>query len=118
MTHTLLENSELTGVEKVLVVCPVSTVLNWKSEFKKWLPKKTHFEIFELVSCKQMRERKYRIGEWHEEGGVLIIGYTMFRNISNPDNKKIQKAIRETFVKGLVDPGKYCVITDNISIVC
>lgn len=106
MSHTLLENNEKTGVNKILVVCPVNTVLNWKNEFKKWLPKKTNFEIFELVSCKQMYERKYRVSEWHTEGGVLIIGYTMFRNISNPENKKIQKKIRQVFVEGLVDPGK------------
>lgn len=61
-----------------------------------------------------MRERKYRIEEWHEEGGVLIIGYTMFRNISNPDNKKIPKGIRESFVKGLVDPGKYPIKIFNV----
>lgn len=88
------------------MVCPVNTVLNWKSEFKKWLPRRLKFDIYELVSCKQMYDRRHTVNEWHEEGGVLIIGYTMFRNISNPDNKRVQKRIRETFVKGLVDPGK------------
>ncbi|KAJ8985898.1 hypothetical protein NQ317_010655 [Molorchus minor] len=40
LVHTLLMESKRTGMEKVLVVCPLNTVLNWKSEFKKWLPKK------------------------------------------------------------------------------
>lgn len=106
LCHALMENSELTGVSRVLVVSPVNTVLNWKAEFKKWLPRKVGFEIFELTSCKQTHERKYRVSEWYEEGGVLILGYTMFRNISNPSNKAIQKKVKETFQKGLVDPGK------------
>lgn len=37
LVHTLLSHSEQTGVEKVLIICPVSTVLNWVNEFKIWL---------------------------------------------------------------------------------
>lgn len=37
LIHTLLSNSDATNVEKVLVICPVSTVLNWVNEFKIWL---------------------------------------------------------------------------------
>lgn len=37
LIHTLLTHSDQTKVEKVLVICPVSTVLNWCNEFKIWL---------------------------------------------------------------------------------
>lgn len=37
LTHTLLTHSDLTSVNRVLVVCPLSTVLNWVNEFKMWL---------------------------------------------------------------------------------
>lgn len=37
LTHTLLAHSELTNVRRVLVVCPLSTVLNWVNEFNMWL---------------------------------------------------------------------------------
>lgn len=37
LTHTLLTHSELTNVHRVLVVCPLSTVLNWVNEFRMWL---------------------------------------------------------------------------------
>lgn len=112
LSHTLLQNKKLTGVNKIMVVCPVNTVFNWRNEFKKWLPKKSDLNVFELVSCKQMYEKRHRVAEWHEDGGVMIIGYTMFRNISNPDNKKIQKKIRETFLQGLVDPGKTLILVN------
>lgn len=37
LIHTMLTHSEKTSVEKVLVICPVSTVLNWVNEFSIWL---------------------------------------------------------------------------------
>lgn len=37
LVHTLLSNAELTKVDRVLVICPVSTVLNWVNEFQIWL---------------------------------------------------------------------------------
>lgn len=37
LVHTLLAHSEQTQVEKILIICPVSTVLNWVNEFNMWL---------------------------------------------------------------------------------
>ncbi|XP_066143351.1 transcriptional regulator ATRX homolog [Euwallacea fornicatus] len=116
LVHTLLVNSEKTKVEKVLVVCPVNTVLNWKSEFKKWIPNSDDLDVYELVTCKtnaMNQERNYIVNSWHEDGGVLIIGYTMFRNLSNPDNKSLSKKLRVSFQKGLVDPGPDLVVCDE-----
>lgn len=51
LTHTLLAHSDETNVERVLVICPVSTVLNWVNEFKIWLKhckENKDIEIFEL----------------------------------------------------------------------
>ncbi|KAG5896421.1 hypothetical protein JTB14_022501 [Gonioctena quinquepunctata] len=113
LAHTLLTNSKKTKVTKVLVVCPLSTVLNWKCEFKKWVPSSISLEVYELVSCKKNYERQHVVNEWHEEGGVLIISYAMFRNLSNPDNKKISKKLRTVFQTGFVDPGPDLVVCDE-----
>lgn len=51
LVHTLLTHSDKTGVEKVLVICPVSTVLNWVNEFKIWLRACKHnrdIDIYEI----------------------------------------------------------------------
>nr|CAH7748326.1 unnamed protein product [Callosobruchus chinensis] len=113
LTHTLLTHSEKTHVNRVMVVCPINTVLNWKAEYKMWMPKNSSVEVYELVNCKLNSERQYHIKEWYEEGGVLIIGYTLFRMLSNPDNKKIPKKIRTVFQEGLVDPGPDLVVCDE-----
>ncbi|CAH1986403.1 unnamed protein product [Acanthoscelides obtectus] len=113
LSHTLLTHSKKTGVSRVMVVCPINTVLNWKAEFKQWVPKNTPFEVYELTSCRLNSERQYYIKEWFDEGGVLIIGYTMFRMLSNPDNKKISKKIRAVFQEGLVNPGPDLVVCDE-----
>jgi transcriptional regulator ATRX len=36
LVHTLLNHKD-TKVKTVLVVCPLSTVLNWVNEFSMWL---------------------------------------------------------------------------------
>ena len=51
LIHTLMAYEE-TGVNTVMVVCPLSTVLNWCNEFKIWLkhvPNADDIEIYELT---------------------------------------------------------------------
>lgn len=38
VVDSLLVSTELTGVERVLVVCPVNALLNWRDEYEKWIP--------------------------------------------------------------------------------
>lgn len=51
LAHTLLTHAE-TGVKTIMVVCPLSTVLNWVNEFKKWLSDINNdedVEVFEMT---------------------------------------------------------------------
>lgn len=117
LTHALLTNFEKTNVKKVMVVSPLNTVLNWVAEYKQWMPESEDFDVYELVSLKQVYERQYQVKDWHNNGGVLIIGYDMFRNLSNPDNKRLSKKVRATFQEALVDPGKCNFIISFSSII-
>ncbi|XP_046840398.1 helicase ARIP4-like isoform X3 [Xenia sp. Carnegie-2017] len=96
-----------TEAKKVLCIVPMNTLQNWNSEFNKWLPEtssKTQrekskmpedekepedsddensgrtFQVFVLSeNMKTTVARSNLIGKWSNEGGVLIMGYEMYR---------------------------------------
>ncbi|XP_044060436.1 transcriptional regulator ATRX isoform X2 [Siniperca chuatsi] len=112
--HTLLlcEKLEFTTA---LVVCPLNTVLNWLNEFEKWqvgMKDDESLEVTELATVKRPQERAYALQRWQEMGGVMIIGYEMYRNLTQGRNIKSKK-LKETFQKTLVDPGPDLVICDE-----
>ncbi|XP_064114621.1 LOW QUALITY PROTEIN: transcriptional regulator ATRX-like [Macrobrachium nipponense] len=113
--HTLLTNKNTSrSVQRVMVCCPVNTVYNWVSEFNNWLKgKMLSFEVWELVSAKDLWGRAYRLDDWWKEGGVCIMGYDMFRNLSNPKGKRFKAKMKEIFLKTLVDPGPDVMVCDE-----
>ena len=68
-------------VTRVLIVCPVSTILNWENELKIWLPDGTFdaLNVSEIASCKNSKAKEEKMKRWLDRGGVMIIGYEMFR---------------------------------------
>lgn len=115
LVHTLLSNSDKSKVKKVLVICPVSTVLNWCNEFKIWLKHCKHnrnIPTYEISKFKQNSERAYQINDWHTKGGVLIIGYDMFRNLSSETNR-LRKKLKDQLQEALVNPGPDLVVCDE-----
>ena len=97
-----------TPSKHVMIVVPVNTLMNWISEFDRWLPeakvglkengapatnhtcnetdddatvtRPRNFKLFSLNdSAKTMAVRVSIIKEWRETGGVLLIGYEMYR---------------------------------------
>ncbi|EME81924.1 uncharacterized protein MYCFIDRAFT_29364, partial [Pseudocercospora fijiensis CIRAD86] len=68
---------------RTLVLCPPSLVENWRCEINKWAG-----HIFQNVyavgtgsSNKEMNQRLDQMRTWHQLGGVLLVGYTMFLNM-------------------------------------
>nr|XP_046261942.1 transcriptional regulator ATRX [Scatophagus argus] len=112
--HTLLLCEKL-HFTTALVVCPLNTVLNWVNEFEKWqlgMKDDECLEVTELATVKRPQERAYALQQWQETGGVMIIGYEMYRNLTQGRNIKSKK-LKETFQKTLVDPGPDLVICDE-----
>ncbi|KAK2849279.1 hypothetical protein Q5P01_009113 [Channa striata] len=112
--HTLLlcEKLEFTTA---LVVCPLNTVLNWLNEFEKWqegMKDDESLEVTELATVKRPQERAYALQRWQEMGGIMIIGYEMYRNLTQGRNIKSKK-LKEIFQKTLVDPGPDLAICDE-----
>uniref|UniRef100_A0A667Y8K6 DNA helicase n=1 Tax=Myripristis murdjan TaxID=586833 RepID=A0A667Y8K6_9TELE len=112
--HTMLL-CEKVNFTTALVVCPLNTVLNWLNEFEKWqegMKDEESLEVTELATVKRPQERAYALQRWQEDGGVMIIGYEMYRNLTQGRNIKSKK-LKEIFQKTLVDPGPDFVICDE-----
>merc|ERR1719336_3518526 len=112
LTHTVLDNKKV-GVDRVMVICPVNTVKNWHDEYDKWLTGDLELDVYEMSSEKDNWGRADRLNQWFREGGVLIIGYEMFRNLVNEKNSKFKKKQREIFNRCLLDPGPDIVVCDE-----
>lgn len=68
-------------------------------------------KVSELATVKRPQERSYMLQRWQEDGGVMIIGYEMYRNLAQGRNVKSRK-LKEIFNKALVDPGKILTGTE------
>lgn len=113
LVHTLLTSEEV-DVNRVLVVCPFSTVQNWVNEFRKWLKdigSGEDIEIYNMIKT-AVNHRSYQLRDWERTGGVLVLGYNLFRTLVAPRSRmkaSIKKAIEET----LLDPGPDVVVCDE-----
>ncbi|KYM93557.1 Transcriptional regulator ATRX like protein, partial [Cyphomyrmex costatus] len=110
LTHTLLTHE--TNIKTVLIVCPLNTVLNWLNEYEIWLKDLNDIEVYELTNFKKNVERRNELQRWQKTGGVMIIGYQMFRILTN-SNKKIRKNMKNVMLECLVDPGADLIVCDE-----
>ncbi|XP_051903435.1 transcriptional regulator ATRX-like isoform X3 [Hippocampus zosterae] len=111
--HTVLRSKNL-HFKTALVVCPLNTVLNWVSEFNKWQKQlgKDIVKVTELATMKNFADRLCALQRWHTSGGVMIMGYDMYRNLSlslKLDDHTLKRQLKNL----LVDPGPDFVICDE-----
>ncbi|KAI4116361.1 MAG: hypothetical protein LQ338_007728 [Usnochroma carphineum] len=95
---------------RTLVLCPPSLIDNWYEEFLIWAPDNMTETIGEIrkVSASASTapyERLQTIQEWGDEGGILILGFSVLRElINNPVRRKTGQT--------LLDDDQYRTITD------
>lgn len=74
------------GVGKcALIVAPVNTARNWARELgSKWLDQSHRVPVYSLNggSIRTNSDRATHLRRWASEGGALIVGFEMFRNLS------------------------------------
>ena len=105
-------------VNRALVLCPAGLIDNWKEEFKIWLNHGNILgTIIEITSEMGKPLRVASIDAWYREGGVLIIGYEMFRNLLTTSSaRKTSTAItteeQETLRQQLLE-GPSIVVADE-----
>ncbi|XP_068600128.1 ATRX chromatin remodeler, like [Brachionichthys hirsutus] len=110
-TVLLLETLKL---KTALVVCPKSIILNWVSEFQKWQDNlgKDKVKVTELATKRHNVERLRALQMWQRHGGVMIMGYEMYRRLSLP-NKVDSMEWNTEMNRTLVDPGPDIVVCDE-----
>ncbi|KMZ05859.1 transcriptional regulator ATRX homolog [Drosophila simulans] len=115
LSHTLLVNTRRTGVERVLIISPLSTVNNWAREFTSWMKfaNRNDIEVYDISRYKDKPTRIFKLNEWFNEGGVCILGYDMYRILANEKAKGLRKKQREQLMQALVDPGPDLVVCDE-----
>lgn len=124
-----------TSARTILCIMPINTIQNWLAEFNMWLPKESSaedvrcrdFDLFIVnESLKNINARSKVILDWQKSGGVLLMGYELFRLLSlkksykSKKKKKDQeeedaknKELIEEVYSALVLPGPDLVICDE-----
>lgn len=107
-----------TPAKHVLCIMPINTLQNWMAEFNMWLPlpddmkiksedatenaKIIHrqFPLFVLNDFhKTITARGKVIQNWRIDGGVLLMGYELYRQLTSrkPRKKRNKKQMDEDF---------------------
>ncbi|KAL8713758.1 MAG: hypothetical protein Q9220_002284 [cf. Caloplaca sp. 1 TL-2023] len=76
---------------QTLVLCPPSLVENWYEEFLLWAQpiEETVRDVRYITSAMQPHDRLQAILDWEKEGGVLVLGYSILKDlIGTPKNKE------------------------------
>ncbi|QIW98436.1 hypothetical protein AMS68_003954 [Peltaster fructicola] len=67
---------------RALIVCPAALLNNWTTELNRWDKKNSLGDIFRLESGQKTAERLQALTEWHDVGGVMLIGYSLYRTMA------------------------------------
>jgi len=64
-------------------------------------------QVYELSCVKDNWGRSELLNDWRDGGGIMIMGYEMFRNLSQSARVKNKKQ-KKIFTETLLDPGHCC----------
>ncbi|KAI0425256.1 P-loop containing nucleoside triphosphate hydrolase protein [Xylaria sp. FL1042] len=79
---------------KTLILCPATLVNNWLDELLSWLPEHHRLgTIFKVDAMMGVEKRNEAIRTWGAHGGIMIIGYNLFKAFINDEN------IRDIFLE-------------------
>ncbi|PUZ38800.1 hypothetical protein GQ55_9G225000 [Panicum hallii var. hallii] len=79
--YTVMKCAQL-GLRTALIVTPVNVLHNWRKEFSRWRPAELKpLRVFMLEDVARVK-RPDLLTKWRVKGGVLLIGYSSFRNLS------------------------------------
>jgi SNF2 family DNA or RNA helicase len=106
-------------VSRTLILCPPSLIDNWEEEFMSWAPHPLEDNVGlvrKIQSGARQVNRLAEIEAWSEEGGILIIGYQMFRQFvecQGKSNKEPSEARRLEAAKEILLNKPTLIVADE-----
>ncbi|GKT73245.1 SNF2 family helicase [Colletotrichum tofieldiae] len=98
---------------KSLVLCPSVLVDNWMDELLMWAPDGLLGRFFKLEALTKAPERGPMIRTWDKEGGVLIMGYDMFKRLLDPPANELSPPYDTKSVKDILTQSPNLVVADE-----
>ncbi|KAF5873364.1 putative snf2 family helicase atpase protein [Botrytis fragariae] len=86
-------------VSKTIILCPPGLIANWVDEILTWSPDDILGDLRPVDSASDLGSRFCTIDDWFEEGGILLIGYDMFRRFIAPPKSKPDKPMTPSLIK-------------------
>ena len=77
---------------RTIILCPPALIENWWDELLLWTPMPTTNNIGEIRKVTtelKLTERIWEIETWRDQGGVLLLGFVMFRELVQNKVKKL-----------------------------
>lgn len=95
---------------RILIMCPPALITNWHREIKLWTSDVLG-NIFTVESSGKIAQMQ-QIEDWYRFGGVLLIGYNLFRNFI-ADKETKNKVVTDVKHSTLLRKGPDIVVADE-----
>ncbi|UJR09733.1 hypothetical protein I4U23_013962 [Adineta vaga] len=98
LIHTLFRYKKLTHINRVLILCPLNTANNWRNEFRQWigsLEPRIDVYLFNADDIAK-KDRLQFLRRWYEGGGILIMGYEMYRLLNYASDPTVKTPRKKT----------------------
>ena len=89
-----------------LILCPPSLVENWYEEFLTWAPRPATDnvgKVRKITSTVGLTKRISSIEAWSNETGVLLLGFTTFRDLITNRTKQLSESKHRFVVDALLE---------------
>lgn len=86
---------------RTLILCPPALVENWYEELDRWIPDSCEYiigDVHTVTASMDVEERIEEIEEWSKGPGILVMGYSTFKDLIN-NNVGIRVARHDQFKK-------------------